>query len=150
MFGLSILFAISISSCKQETAPQESTYINKVLPTIGIIIFDAVITNEILAPLDVFSKHTAKGEKSFLTSFSSQLNKEPIKPKRACTCCLTFPFDNTPDLDVLVIPSSYESAKQYKDPAAGWFCKSTIRSIGLCGYPLCRCVYLGCFRESRQ
>ncbi|WP_422360927.1 DJ-1/PfpI family protein [Reichenbachiella sp.] len=114
MFGLGILLAMSISSCKQEAAPQETTYINKDLPTIGIIIFDAVITNEILAPLDVFSKHTAKGEKLFNVVFLAA-EQRAYRTEEGMRMLPDFSFANTPDLDVLVIPSSYESAKQYKD-----------------------------------
>ncbi|MDW3208496.1 MAG: DJ-1/PfpI family protein [Reichenbachiella sp.] len=115
MFGLGFLLAISISSCEQKVASQETTYINKDLPTIGIIIFDAVITNEILAPLDVFSKHTANGEKLFNVIFIAA-EQRAYKTEEGMRMLPDFSFENTPDLDVLVIPSSYKPAKQYKDP----------------------------------
>ncbi|MEO9852228.1 MAG: DJ-1/PfpI family protein [Reichenbachiella sp.] len=117
MFGLLIICALI--SCENQKVqleePQEAqVYLNPELPTIGIIIFEGVITNEILAPLDVFSKHTAEGEKLFNVVFLSGEQKT-YKTEEGLRILPDFTFEETPKLNVLIVASSYEPEKQYTD-----------------------------------
>lgn len=115
----SLLIICSLISCENQKVqleePQEAqVYLNPELPTIGIIIFEDVITNEILAPLDVFSKHTAEGKKLFNVVFLAGEQKI-YKTEEGLRMLPDFTFDETPELDVLIVPSSYEPEKQYTD-----------------------------------
>lgn len=117
MFGLLII--ASLVGCENQKVQQTESkdhqvYVNPDIPTIGIIIFDGVITNEILAPLDVFSKHTATGEKLFNVVFLAG-EQRTYKTEEGLRMLPDFAFDKSPALDVLVVPSSYETEKQLND-----------------------------------
>ncbi len=115
LFVMAMIFGLN--ACQTNTAYQmtpDQTYIDPSIPTIGIIIFNGVITNEILAPLDVFAKHTVKGEKLFNVIFLAAEQRAYIT-EEGMRMLPDFTFDKTPKLNVLVVPSSYEPEKQYKD-----------------------------------
>jgi len=88
--------------------------LNQKLPTIGILIFEGVIINEVIAPLDVFSNLNAEGEALFNVIILAKEDKMyssahglKVKPD--------FILDEAPKLNVLVIPSSYTPKKQTTD-----------------------------------
>jgi len=88
--------------------------LNETLPNIGILIFEGVIINEVVAPLDVFSNLNAEGEALFNVitlakedKIYSSAHGLKIKPD--------FILSEVPELNVLVVPSSYTPEKQTAD-----------------------------------
>ena len=47
--------------------------LNPELPTIGLLMYDDVLTTELTAPMDVFTKLTEDGENSLMLSLSQKL-----------------------------------------------------------------------------
>ncbi len=93
---------------------KELKNIDKDLATIGILIFDGVIMNEVVAPLDVFSNTDKNGKALFNTLLIGKDYKTYTSAHG-----LKFIPDNTiedaPELKVLVVPSSYSPEKQTSD-----------------------------------
>lgn len=84
------------------------------LPKIGILVFEGFLANEVVAPLDVFTKAKKDGQALFdvvvvaqqITSYTSEEGLKVIPDVSIATC---------PDLDVLVVPSSMNPDKQIQD-----------------------------------
>ncbi len=51
------------------------TKINLELPTIGILIFDGFLTNEVVAPMDVFTKKDSFGKSLFNVALIAKEDK---------------------------------------------------------------------------
>lgn len=88
--------------------------IDKNLPTIGILIFEGVIINEVVAPLDVFSNVNSEEKELFNVILIAKENKTyssanglKVKPD--------YTIDAVPLLKVLVVPSSYNPENQTSD-----------------------------------
>lgn len=81
------------------------------LPVIGILLFDKVLTTELTAPMDVFTKYSEAGKQLFnviviAESYRSYVSEEGLK---------MFPdyiLSNAPELDIIIVPSSYEMEPQ--------------------------------------
>ncbi|MGH2665615.1 DJ-1/PfpI family protein [Flavobacterium sp.] len=89
--------------------------INPNLPTIGILIFEGFLTNEVTAPLDVFTKKDTKGEKLFNVILIAKEDKMYLS-EEGLNVHPDYTIYNTPKLNVLVVPSSMNPEKQTKDP----------------------------------
>jgi transcriptional regulator GlxA family with amidase domain len=88
--------------------------INPDLPTIGIVVFDGFLTNEVLAPLDVFTKKDSAGSKLFNVVLIGAASGPYTSEEGLCVlphCTM----ENTPDLAVLVVPSSMTPEMQTSD-----------------------------------
>lgn len=101
--------------------------IDENLPTIGILIFEGVIINEVVAPLDVFSTSNKEGKQQFNVITIAKENKvytsaHGLKVKPDVT------LNNVPQLKVLVIPSSYSPTDQTSDKALVEFVKQQNQS----------------------
>ncbi len=103
----------SVNSGNTNSIHEKTTdkIINNNLPTIGILIFEGVIINEVVAPLDVFSNPDVEGKPLFnvitiATEYKTYTSAHGLKIKP------DFIIDNVPDLKVLVVPSSYNPASQ--------------------------------------
>jgi len=96
--------------------------IDKKLPTIGILIFEDVIINEVVAPLDVFANTTPEGKSLFNVVLIAKENKV-YKSAHGLNVLPHFTIDNVPDLKVLVIPSSYTPSEQTSDKTLVHFIK---------------------------
>lgn len=117
-FKISICFIvlISIFGCKSET---QSTEKNKLvfeleekllddkLPIIGVVIYDKFLTNEIVAPLDVFGKHNKDNNKMF-NVISIAKSIKPYTSEEGLKMIPDYTIENSPQLDVIVVPSSYD------------------------------------------
>ncbi|WP_062061829.1 DJ-1/PfpI family protein [Aquimarina longa] len=88
--------------------------IDKNLPTIGILIFEGVIINEVVAPLDVFANSNKEGKTLFNVITIAKENKT-YSSAHGLKITPDFLFDETPKLSVLVIPSSYNPENQTAD-----------------------------------
>lgn len=93
---------------------EKAKSLDKNLPIIGLLMYDNVLTTEITAPLDVFTKHTEDGKKLFnvitiAETYDFVVSEEGLK---------MFPdysFENTPQLDVLIVPSAYDMTLQVQN-----------------------------------
>lgn len=125
---LSILAVVFIS-CSEQTKkrPEQTTVsktlkqekmikkaINQSLPTIGILIFEGVIINEVVAPLDVFSNPNTDGKQLFNVITIATENKT-YKSAHGLKIAPDYLTDSIPSLKVLVIPSSYDPIQQTSD-----------------------------------
>lgn len=84
------------------------------LPVIGILLFDKVLTTELTAPMDVFTKPDREGEPLFnviiiAESYKAYVSEEGLK---------MFPdyiLSNAPELDIIIVPSAYEMEAQVEN-----------------------------------
>ena len=96
---------------KKESMKKE---IDQQLTTIGILIFEGVIINEVVAPLDVFSNQSIDGKNLFNVITIARENKTYYSA-HGLKITPDYVIDDIPDLNVLVIPSSYNPADQTSD-----------------------------------
>jgi transcriptional regulator GlxA family with amidase domain len=84
------------------------------LPVIGVLMYDNVLTTELTAPMDVFTKRTEDGKQlfNFITiaeSYDFIVSEEGLKMFPDYT------LENSPKLDVLIVPSAYDMSLQVKN-----------------------------------
>lgn len=88
--------------------------IDKNLPTIGILIFEGVIINEVVAPLDVFSSADTE-EKALFNVILIATEDKTYNSAHGLKVNPDYTVSNVPKLKVLVVPSSYNPENQTKD-----------------------------------
>ncbi len=88
--------------------------IDRNLPTIGILIFEGVIINEVVAPLDVFSNPNSNKEYLFNVITIATENKT-YNSAHGLKITPDYVIEDVPDLKVLVVPSSYNPTNQTSD-----------------------------------
>ena len=121
-----ILIVIVFCSCNTEPAShtqaaQDTSIteplkpLNADLPIIGLLMYDGVLTTEVTAPLDVFSKHTEAEEQLFNVITIAQ-SARPIVSEEGLTMVPDYTFDNAPALDILFVPSAYDMYTQVHNP----------------------------------
>lgn len=120
------MMAFGCSEKKRDTAAVTETaenstqkiimekFIDENLPTIGILIFEGVIINEVVAPLDVFSCSNTDGQSLFNVVLIAKENKV-YNSAHGLKVTPDFTIDNVPLLKVLVVPSSYNPVNQTAD-----------------------------------
>jgi len=101
--------------------------IDSSLPTIGILIFEGVIINEVVAPLDAFSNPNIDNKNLFNVITIAKENKT-YKSAHGLKITPDYVIENTPELKVLVIPSSYNPNDQTSDKALVNFVKEQNKS----------------------
>jgi len=103
---------------KEEVKNLKQSKMNKIidsnLPTIGILIFEGVIINEVVAPLDVFSSTNAE-EKSLFNVILIAKEDKIYNSAHGLKVNPDYTLDSVPELKVLVVPSSYNPADQTSD-----------------------------------
>lgn len=85
------------------------------LPTIGLIMYNGVLTTEVTATADVFSKPTEDGVQLFNVITITE-NDQPIVTEEGLTMVGDYTFKNCPKLDVLFVPSAYDMYSQVHNP----------------------------------
>ncbi|WP_264790036.1 DJ-1/PfpI family protein [Aureispira anguillae] len=98
------------------------------LPTIGILVFEGVIMNEVIAPMDVFSKTTANGEKLF-NVITIAKTIQTYNSAQGLKIIPDISIDQVPKLEVLVVPSSYHPNQQTEDKALVQFIQKQHQSV---------------------
>ena len=96
---------ISLTNGQIEELSKKIKTLNPDLPTIGVLMYDDVLTTELTAPIDVFTKLTEDGKQLFnvitiAESYDFIVSEEGLK---------MFPdyiLTNTPKLDILIVPSA--------------------------------------------
>ncbi len=86
------------------------------LPTIGILLFDGFLSTEVVAPLDVFTKKDASGKPLFNVVLIGK-RMDPLTSEEGLTVVPDYTLQNAPELEVLIVPSSYHPEIQQKDTA---------------------------------
>lgn len=81
------------------------------LPTIGLLMYNGVLTTEVTATADVFSKPTQAGEQLFNVVTITE-NDQPIITEEGLTMIGDYTFKNCPKLEVLFVPSAYDMFAQ--------------------------------------
>lgn len=99
---------------KKELTETLTKELNPELPTIGILIFEGVIINEVIAPLDVFSNANAEGEALFNVITLAKEDKM-YSSAHGLKMKPDFILNQAPELNVLVVPSSYTPENQTAD-----------------------------------
>ncbi|BDD11223.1 transcriptional regulator [Fulvitalea axinellae] len=84
------------------------------IPTIGILVFEGVIINEVVAPLDVFSCRDINKKPLFNVITIGPENKT-YRSAHGLKITPDYVIDKVPELKVLVVPSSYNPANQTSD-----------------------------------
>lgn len=108
---------------QQQELSEKLKPLNPDLPTIGLLMYDNVLTTELTAPMDVFTKLTEEGKQLFnvitiAETYDFIVSEEGLK---------MFPdyiLENSPELDVLIVPSAYDMSLQVKNKNLVDFIKS--------------------------
>jgi len=114
--------------------------INPLLPTIGVIIFDKVLTNEVVALIDVFSKPDSTGKQLFNVVLISE-EENIYSTEEGLNILPDFTFENSPKINVLVVPSSLKPENQTKDSALVNFIRKKSNSAEYTASQ-CACAFL--------
>jgi transcriptional regulator GlxA family with amidase domain len=88
--------------------------IDSALPTIGILIFDEFLTNEVVAPMDVFTKKDALDKKLFNVILVAKEDRVFLS-EEGLQVLPDFTLTDVPALNVLVVPSSNNPDRQTHD-----------------------------------
>ena len=81
------------------------------LPTIGLLMYNGVLTTEITAAADVFTKPTEDGKQLFnVITIAETAN--PIVTEEGLKIVPDYTFENCPKLEVLFVPSAYDMYAQ--------------------------------------
>jgi transcriptional regulator GlxA family with amidase domain len=81
------------------------------LPKIGLLVFDGVLTTEVTAAMDVFAKMSEGGTRLF-NVFTIAESKESFRSEEGLVMIPDFTYEDTPELDVLFVPSGYDMHAQ--------------------------------------
>ena len=109
------LIAALLASCNSNSYNSKKE-IDTDLATIGLLMYDGVLTTEVTATADVFSK-ASEDDEQFFNVITIAQTKNPITTEEGLTIIPDFSFDDCPDLDVLFVPSAYDMASIVKDDA---------------------------------
>ena len=85
--------------------------INDSLPIIGLLMYNGVLTTEVTATADVFTKHTKDGKQLFNVITIAETS-DPIVSEEGLKIVPDYTFENCPKLDVLFVPSAYDMYTQ--------------------------------------
>lgn len=96
------------------------------LPTVGILLYDKVLTTEVTASLDVFTKHPEGASRLFNVITIAQ-QTGPIHTEEGMRILPDYDFDTAPPLTVLVIPSAYDMSTLVNNPRLIEFIKARDR-----------------------
>ncbi len=78
------------------------------LPTIGLLMYDGVLTSEVTAAAEVFTKPNGEGGEQLFNVVTIAETTEPILTEENLTLVPDFTFDDAPELTVLFVPSAYD------------------------------------------
>lgn len=105
---------VSLRQSQLNEFSQNAKQLEAGLPIIGVLMYDDVLTAELTAPLDVFTKPTEDGKILFnvitiAESYDFIVSEEGLKMFPDYT------LDNAPNLDILIVPSAYNMSLQVKN-----------------------------------
>lgn len=91
--------------------PQKPKPFDAALPTVGLLMYGGVLTTEVTAPADVFSKLTEDGKRLFNVITVAETSA-PIMTEEGLTLVPDHTFEDCPALKVLFVPSAYDMHAQ--------------------------------------
>jgi len=123
-----LVFAVIIYGCNSENSKVETEIdhvgysqtdtltkhlkpFNENLPTIGLLMYNGVLTTEVTAAADVFTKPTEEGIQLFNVVTITETTS-PIVSEENLKMVSDFTFENCPKLTVLFVPSAYDMYAQ--------------------------------------
>ncbi len=137
-FFIALLFFVGcISNTDKSTGPEPSPAdpeviakmeqdalkpIKDSLPIIGLLMYNGVLTTEVTATADVFTKHTESGKQLFNVITIAE-TADPIVSEEGLKIIPDYTFENCPKLDVLFVPSAYDMYTQVHNPKIVEFIK---------------------------
>lgn len=113
---------VEVQQQNEQAAPEEAKKLNDSLPIIGLLMYNGVLTTEVTATADVFTKHTESGKQLFNVITIAETS-EPIISEEGLKIVPDFTFENCPKLDVLFVPSAYDMYSQVHNPKIVSFIK---------------------------
>lgn len=137
LFATFLLLVGCISNTDKSTGPEPSPAdpevvaemeqqalkpINDSLPIIGLLMYNGVLTTEVTATMDVFSKPTEAGKQLFNVITIAETS-DPIVSEEGLKIVPDYTFENCPKLDVLFVPSAYDMYTQVHNPKIVEFIK---------------------------
>lgn len=119
---------IRLTEGQQKELSENLKKLNQNLPTIGLLMYDDVLMTELTAPIDVFTKLTEDGKQLFnvitiAESYDFIISEEGLKMFPDYT------LENSPKLDILIVPSAYDMTLQVKNKNLVDFIKSQIITL---------------------
>jgi transcriptional regulator GlxA family with amidase domain len=109
---LNLIALLSLSSCLNQDKHELDIKPN--LPTVGILVFEGFLGNEVMAPMDVFSKKDSQGATLFNLAILAK-EKKIYTSEEGLHILPDMTLSNCPKLDVLIVPSSYHPEIQSAD-----------------------------------
>lgn len=110
-----LLITVILSNCtKSNPSHTKLKVMQKDLPIVGLLAYNGVLTTEVTAPLDVFTKLNTDGKKMFNVILITEKN-DPIVTEEGLIITSDYTYDNCPKLDVLFVPSSYDVSLEVKN-----------------------------------
>lgn len=97
--------------------------LNPDLPIIGLLMYDNVLTTELTAPMDVFTKLT-EDEKQLFNVITIAETYDFIVSEEGLKMFPDYILENSPKLDILIVPSAYDMSLQVKNQNLVDFIKS--------------------------
>jgi transcriptional regulator GlxA family with amidase domain len=89
-------------------APQLCQASNRVIKTIGVLIYDKVLTSDVTAPLEVFGNATKQREFAGYKVVAIAPQKRPISTEEGVVLMPQYSIDDAPALDTLIVGSAYD------------------------------------------
>jgi transcriptional regulator GlxA family with amidase domain len=143
LFSSIILFSCATKEAKKvavvQTKKQVSKFLkpfNANLPTIGLLMYNGVLTTEVTATADVFTKLTKDGKQLFNVLTIGQ-TEEPILSEEGLQIIPEYTFENCPKLTALFVPSAYDMFEQINNKSLVEFIqtknKETKYTVSNCG-----------------
>ncbi|WP_262328326.1 DJ-1/PfpI family protein [Carboxylicivirga litoralis] len=114
---------VLLNESQKHELNKNSKKLNPDLPIVGLLMYDDVLTTELTAPMDVFTKLTEDGKQLFnvitiAESYDFIVSEEGLKMFPDYTLA------NSPKLDILIVPSAYDMFLQVKNQNLVDFIKS--------------------------
>ncbi|MCO8123104.1 DJ-1/PfpI family protein [Stieleria sp. TO1_6] len=93
------------------------------LPVIGLIIYDDVLQTDITAPIDVFAKPSEDGKQLFNVITIAE-TYDVIVSEEGLKMLPDYTFDNSPKLEIVIVPSAYDMTENVKNSRLVQFVRS--------------------------
>ncbi len=104
-----MLFGCQSNKQKDHEAPSAKHIkpFNEDLPTIGLLMYDGVLTTEVTTASDVFAKPTEEGKQLFNVITIAE-TAAAIVTEEGLKIVPDYAFENCPKLDIMFVPSAYD------------------------------------------
>ncbi|WP_375559764.1 DJ-1/PfpI family protein [Bernardetia sp. OM2101] len=104
----------SLDESSKNSLAQNLKSLNPDLPIIGLLMYDDVLTTELTAPMDVFTKQSEDGKQLFNVITIAE-KYEVITSEEGLKIFPDYILENAPKLDILIVPSAYDMSLQVKN-----------------------------------